>query len=298
MELITNIIIGYLKHNRRLVVPQLGMFIVKQPDGAIIFSELMRNDDGILRSLLVAYGLNELAANGMIDRLRFEIKHAIADGQRYSIANFGEFSAGENGTIRFQQKREPQTFGGNIKPPIERFEEERLKLQRIQRIRQQQSENITGHSTHRKLRSSQTITPTVAQINIEDDDMVLGKPDRYLKGLKYENRKGRNQEEDSFGGSRNNHGGGGKAIFLAIIILAIAIGIWFIWQWTQRSDSINVAEIEEVAPQIEATDSLTSPDAEQVTDSTTIATPALGITPVAPLLTTPIATQSISNKIL
>ena len=298
MELIVNIITGYLKHNKRLVVPQLGMFIVKQPDEAIIFSELMRNDDGVLRSLLVAYGLNELAANGMIDRLRFEIKHSIAEGQKYTIPNFGEFSAGDNGTIRFKQKREPQTFGGKIKPPIERFEEERLKLQRIQRIRQQQSENITGHNTHRKLRTSQAITPAPAQRHEEDDDMILGKPDRYLKGLKYENRKGRNQEEESFGSSRNKRGGGAKSVLLAIIIIAIGIGIWFTWQWTQNSQTASSVEVEEPQIIIEAADSLTNPDAEQVMDSITTVKPAIGITPIVALPLTPTTAESISNKIL
>ena len=49
MKLITNILIEYLKHNRRLVVPKLGAFIVKQPSGVIRFSELIRTDDGVLR---------------------------------------------------------------------------------------------------------------------------------------------------------------------------------------------------------------------------------------------------------
>ena len=54
MELLTNIIVEYLKHNKRLVVPRLGAFIVKQSNGVIVFSELMRNDDGVLHSLLTA----------------------------------------------------------------------------------------------------------------------------------------------------------------------------------------------------------------------------------------------------
>ena len=299
MELIVNIITGYLKHNKRLVVPQLGMFIVKQPDGAIIFSELMRNDDGVLRSLLVAYGLNELAANGMIDRLRFEIKHSIAEGQKYIIPNFGEFSAGDNGTIRFKQKREPQTFGGKIKPPIERFEEERLKLQRIQRIRQQQSENITGHSTHRKLRTSHTIATPVSHHEEEDDDLSLGKPDRYLKGLKYENRKGRNQEDEGYG-NNNRGGGGGKVALIAIILIAIGVGIWFTWQWTQTSTTAIAPEVEVIEPVVEPTDSLTTNGEEQsmeqsTTTSLTPITTPLSPAPVPTHLPTLPTTQSISN---
>ena len=293
MELVINIITGYLKHNNRIVVPQLGMFIVKPSDGSIIFSELMRTDDGVLRSLLVAYGINELAANGMIDRLRFEIKHSIAEGKKYTIANFGEFSAGENGTIRFRQRREPQVFGGKIKPPIERLEEERLKLQRIQRIRQQQSENITGHSTHRKLRTSQTIATPVHH-HEEEDDLSLGKPDRYLKGLKYENRKGRNQEEESYG-NHNKRGGGGKIAIIAIIIIAIGVGIWFTWQWTQSSTTPSVT-LPEVETTIEQTDTLLTSEPHSVEQSTTTMTTPAPALPSMPA--TPTTTQSISNTTL
>ncbi len=258
MELVTNIIIGYLKHNKRLVVPQLGTFIVKQPTGEIIFSELMRGDDGVLRSLLVAYGLNELAANGMIDRLRFEIKHAVAEGSKFTITDFGEFSAGDNGTIRFRHKPKPRIYGGNIKPPLERFEEERLKLQRIQRIRQQQSENITGHSTHRKLRTSHVINTHVEQ-QVDDDDLQHGKPERYLRGLKYENRKGRNQDDDNFTSGHNTQRGSGKILFVVLILIALGVGIWFTWQWTKKLDSTDAIKSEPVAPIIEPTDSLSAP---------------------------------------
>lgn len=44
--MIDSVIIEYLKHNRRLVVPKLGAFLVKEPDGAVVFSELLRGDDG------------------------------------------------------------------------------------------------------------------------------------------------------------------------------------------------------------------------------------------------------------
>ena len=66
MELLVNIIIEYLRHNKRLVVPKLGAFIVKQGGDNIVFSELMRTDDGVLRSLLMAYGMKELEASDRI----------------------------------------------------------------------------------------------------------------------------------------------------------------------------------------------------------------------------------------
>lgn len=310
MELITNIIVGYLKHNKRIVVPQLGMFIVK-PGGEIIFSELMRGDDGVLRQLLVAYGVNELAANGMIDRFRFEIKHSISSGQSHIIDNFGEFTAGDNGTIRFSQKREPQVFGGKIKPPIERFEEERLKLQRIQRIRQQQSENITGHTTHRKLRTSQAISSQPTSRDSDIDDMSLGKPDKYLRGLKYDNKKSRNQDDEGFSNSRKSQNRGGRIVLFLLIFAAIGVGIWFTWQWIQQNGNITSVTPTEDNVTVEPTDSLatpavdipdtdatapaaTEPASQSTTTAATTASSTSAVAPMATLLnvTTPTMQQT------
>ena len=38
----------YLGSHKRLVVPQLGTFIVKEPGVSIVFSELLKRDDGVL----------------------------------------------------------------------------------------------------------------------------------------------------------------------------------------------------------------------------------------------------------
>lgn len=301
MELLTNIIAGYLKHNKRLVVPRFGAFIVKQPSGEIVFSELMRNDDGVLRSLLVAYGCNELSANGMIDRFAFEVRHKISQGQTFVIADFGTFSEGENNTILFRQKREPKVFGGNIKPPLEHFTEEKLKLQRIQRIRQQQSENLTGHSTHRKLRTSQAIITNNLRAD-NDQDIDLGKPDKYLRGLKYTERKGKKNEEERYGNERGGAGGSTRVFVLLVVALIIAVGGWFTWQWLERTNAPTAVEL--VTPTetiVEATDSLSTPqdDVAPATEETAPTTesgtapataPSVQTQMVTPLLTTPFIT--------
>lgn len=75
---LTGIITNYLTQHRRLVVPQLGTFVVKVPEGGVVFSELLRRDDGILRGLLVQQGgMNDLEAAGAIDRFVFEVRHAL-----------------------------------------------------------------------------------------------------------------------------------------------------------------------------------------------------------------------------
>ena len=70
----------YLESHKRLVVPQLGTFIVKEPGVSIVFSELLKRDDGTLRRLLIDGGLSELEAAGEIDRFVFEVRHAVEHG--------------------------------------------------------------------------------------------------------------------------------------------------------------------------------------------------------------------------
>ncbi len=91
----------YLREHDRLVVPRLGLFLVSKEDRSIVFSQLVRRDDGVLRGLLVAAGQNELAAAGMIDRFVFEVHQAIGQGERFSLPGLGSFAPGANGTIRF-----------------------------------------------------------------------------------------------------------------------------------------------------------------------------------------------------
>ena len=75
------VISQYLESHKRLVVPQLGAFIVKEPGHAVLFSELLKRDDGVLRRLLSERGMNELEAAGEIDRFVFEVRHAAEHGR-------------------------------------------------------------------------------------------------------------------------------------------------------------------------------------------------------------------------
>lgn len=228
MELITNILIEYLKHNKRLVVPKLGAFIVKQPSGVIRFSELIRTDDGVLRSLLTAYGTKEIEAIGMIDRLVFEIHHAIGQGETYTLEGFGEFSPGENNTIIFKHHIEPKTFGGKIKPPVETFDAER---DRILRAMGRESK------PQPKREQAETRKPQGDKRNKKESDSgSIVKPDAYLRGLNYDKaNKGRRNEEHKQ--SRNN--GGSRMVVIILIIALIATGvIWGLWQWRGGYDTI------------------------------------------------------------
>lgn len=108
------IIKQYLAAHKRLVVPQLGAFIVKEPERSVVFSELLKRDDGVLRGLLRDGGTGDLEAAGEIDRFVFEVRHAVERGQEYPLEGFGVMKPGPNGTIAFVYEPEPaaQPSGG------------------------------------------------------------------------------------------------------------------------------------------------------------------------------------------
>lgn len=255
VELITNILVEYLKYNKRIVVPRLGAFIVKQPSGVILFSDLMRNDDGVLRSLLMAYGVKELEANGMIDRFVFDIHHAINRGESYVIEDFGEFVASENNTIKFRHKREPQVFGGNIKPPVEALNTERERLQH----------EVAAHPTRmRESKVAQRPRQSATNRTTAETMTHLGKPEAYLRGLKYDKNKNKRRNDEHV---ESNHRRRPSLVAVLIVIVVAGGLIWGGWQWLKSN---NNAE-ESTTRIVTAADALTGADI--TIDSAAMASP-------------------------
>lgn len=264
MELITNILIEYLKHNKRIVVPKLGVFIVKQPSGIIRFSDLMRNDDGVLKSLLMAYGVKELEATGMISRFVFEIRHAISEGKSYTIERLGEFTPSENNTITFKYRHEPIVFGGNIKPPIVTLDIEKQRLLRKQG-RQWTPTPVINNEGRKNPHGGKKRDRKTEE---ENSTITLGRPDAYLRGLKYDKKK---RGDDRNDGKRQR--GLHPILIIMLILLATAGLMWALWRWidgTVVSDAENVIPIEESRPLVQDTTLLNDVDTTQImsTDTT------------------------------
>lgn len=98
---LSQIISQYLRSQKRLVVPQMGAFIVKDPDRSVVFSEFLKRDDGVLRGLLRQNGVGDLEAAGEIDRFVFEVRHALQQGAEFPLEGLGVLKPGPNGTIAF-----------------------------------------------------------------------------------------------------------------------------------------------------------------------------------------------------
>ncbi len=91
----------YLRENRRLVIPQVGAFLVKEPDHTVVFSQLITRDDGVLHSLLLAAGANEIEASGLLHRLQFDIRYVAENGGEYILEGVGRFSHSAGGELIF-----------------------------------------------------------------------------------------------------------------------------------------------------------------------------------------------------
>lgn len=106
---LNKIIVEYLASNRRLVIPEFGTF-VKKESGEVVFSELLRTDDGVLASLLTARGLSAMEVAVVVDRYIFEVRH--------ELEQCGYCRLGEIGTLRV----EPSTKSLRLYPPLEQGE--------------------------------------------------------------------------------------------------------------------------------------------------------------------------------
>ncbi len=151
------IITEYLNSHRRLVVPQLGAFIRKNEGDEVVFSEMLKRDDGVLRSLLVAEGLGEIEASGLIDRFIFELRHTISEGSVFRAEGLGVFAQGTNGTIRFRYLPQSQESESSIPAgePEGASQEESVESQLEPAVQQESVVEKVRSSEHVETRSDE-----------------------------------------------------------------------------------------------------------------------------------------------
>ncbi len=79
----------------------------------LMFSQLLKEDDGVLRDLLSDSGLSEIETAATIDRFIFELRHATqSDGKEFVIEGVGTMNSDETGRLIFtpytKSPEEPQ----------------------------------------------------------------------------------------------------------------------------------------------------------------------------------------------
>lgn len=74
---------------------------MKVPGESVLFSNLIKNDDGVLRSLLAANGYSDMEAAAAIDRFVFEVRIRLQNNGICRLGGFGELRSGANETLSF-----------------------------------------------------------------------------------------------------------------------------------------------------------------------------------------------------
>lgn len=122
---LTQLISQYLETNRRLNIPAVGAFIVKGTSKEILFSELLKKDDGVLRSLLLDKGMRDIEAAATVDRFVFELRHSTeVVGGEFLMEGFGSLRREQSGRLTFVA----------ITNEIEQIEAEQMEAEQVEPI--------------------------------------------------------------------------------------------------------------------------------------------------------------------
>ena len=281
--MIVEIISKYLETNKRLVVPNLGAFIVKEAGRTVLFSNLIKGDDGVLRSLLISSGVSELEAAAAIDRFVFEVNFRLESRGECMLSGFGELRNGVNGTIAFtfSPSVKGENLDGNIaahKPAVAEQEPVQPTPQPTpqpapapQKEREEEKvveEDVRIDVVPRKEPAVRRAEPIAERQRDERQVRRTHPSDDYVKGLRY--GKGRKVVTGREGATSRKSQKSDIimkiAIFAAVLaILALAYGVYNEWRVSHFDEPfISNTEIYEQEPE-SAEKEVRNPDLDYIT---------------------------------
>lgn len=98
--MINDIISGYLKNNKRIVIPELGAFLRKSADQSIVFIPFLNQEDGVLSNLIAEnLGIEPTNAQQLIKKYTESIKGALSTKGEFLIEGIGMLRLDYNGSI-------------------------------------------------------------------------------------------------------------------------------------------------------------------------------------------------------
>lgn len=284
--MVVEVISKYLATNKRLVVPNLGTFIVKKAGEQILFSNLMKGDDGVLRGLLVEEGLSAIEAAALLDRFVFEANFRLQQGLACSLKNFGTLRNGDNGTVLFDY--EPQMDGevfdvDVIQPQLkaeEQVEEQTAEIEVVEpadvAVATEEEVAISVEESAAADVRDDVYDEYDDEEYIEPEPKELGKSryddrqevlrstsirrDSSIKGLKYKGSSNISQRGSGYKGS-SSKGISGWLLVLVVAAALLAIGMLL---WGEVFSSVNDEE-EEVVVMSKPEPTVPNPDAEYIT---------------------------------
>lgn len=269
--MIIKIISKYLEDNKRLVVPNLGAFIVKNAEQKILFSNLMKSDDGVLRALLIEHGVSELEAAGTIDRFVFEVNFRLERDGVCGLDKFGALKLGANGVISFinNPSAQGEVLDGGLENHLaERKEanvEDKPEVKPVEPLVVEEGDEeviIKVVPQPEKVKREHKPQP-------EDDNLTFStqkRPASYVKGLQY-GRGGKIITGREYATSRKSSSSDiiVKIAITAAVIATLAIGYGVYCDWKNANYDTPVVENVETTDEITAEKGIVNPDLEYIT---------------------------------
>lgn len=239
--MICEYITRYLLLNKRLVVPNLGAFVVNPSNGELIFVELLKQDDGVLMRQLMADGLSAVDAMNMIDRFVFEIRHKVESGGTATLNGIGRMSLAEDGLYRFEY--DPDA-GREIAVPASAVEEpapiEEPVVEPQPEVIAEPEQPIVeqepaAEEPQEEVAPQPEPEPTPAQPKYE---RPLMEPESYVKGLRYGKPQRPSKDDIRYVGHSTGRGVD-KFVIIAIVAALLAIGaIVYGWLSSREQEDI------------------------------------------------------------
>lgn len=242
--MICEYITRYLLLNKRLVVPNLGAFVVNPSNGDLIFVELLKQDDGVLMRQLMADGLSAVDAMNMIDRFVFEIRHKVESGGTAMLNGIGRLSLAEDGLYRFEY--DPNTGVEIAVPAVAEptpavapepiVEPEPEVVAAPEPTIEEQPEPATEPATAPEPAvesEPQPVAPTLPKY-----ERPLMEPESYVKGLRYGKPQRPSKDDIRYVGHSTGRGVD-KFVIIAIVAALLAVGaIVYGWLSSRAQDDI------------------------------------------------------------
>lgn len=242
--MICEYITRYLLLNKRLVVPNLGAFVVNPSNGDLIFVELLKQDDGVLMRQLMADGLSAVDAMNMIDRFVFEIRHKVESGGTATLNGIGRMSLAEDGLYRFEYDpnagREIAVPATAVEEPMPDVEPEHEPQPEVIAEPEQpvvEEQPITAQEEEVEPAPETEPEPEPAPATPKYERPLM-EPESYVKGLRYGKPQRPSKDDIRYVGHSTGRGVD-KFVVVAIVAALLAIGaIVYGWLSSREQEDI------------------------------------------------------------
>lgn len=122
--MLNQIIVDYLKANKRLIIPEFGAFVRKDDQDMVVFIPFLKKDDGVFTTLVMnSCNMSRAAATELIDDYIFQIKQNVHRDGVFHILGLGTITKSDSDILMLKYnpnctENSYNAVEGAQKPPI------------------------------------------------------------------------------------------------------------------------------------------------------------------------------------